>query len=332
MGTNQSTLTVQQARDQETEDKGRGAMGGDLSTPAASKRAIEDKGAWTITPQQIGLKILVEPDDCDVDIVAIHGVGAKPQYTWEDRGSKVNWLTNPTMLPAALPKARIMTYNYASHWFGEHAIKQSLSGVAIKLLRSLVDKREDCMSRPVLLIGHCFGGLVVQEAYNTAALHHQDHPGIADSIVGMIFLGTPHHGVPDSSALGTQGQIYKAIIEAKVQVQYGLMGTIAQDNDILVNTVHNFTRIVELRRDNAPKLCCFYEQKGSHIGRVIGLDNHPLEFVVGEMSGTLDGHGKEPLPLDHFQMNKFQGSDDDNYRSVLREILKMIKSRKIPQD
>lgn len=67
------------------------------------------------------------------------------------------------MLPAALPKARVMTYNYASHWFGENAIKQSLSGVANKLLHSLVDERKNCMNRPIILIGHCFGGLVAQE-------------------------------------------------------------------------------------------------------------------------------------------------------------------------
>ncbi|KAI1087795.1 hypothetical protein F5B19DRAFT_474093 [Rostrohypoxylon terebratum] len=300
-------------------------------TPAATRKAIEGKGAWTIRSEQIGLKILVQPDNPDVDIIAIHGMGAKPENTWNDRESKVNWLTHATMLPAALPQARIMTYNYASHWFGEHAIKQSLSGVSIKLLNSLVDGRGDCPNRPILLIGHCFGGLVAQEVYNRARMHHQDYPSIADSIVGMIFLGTPHHGIPDNCSFGTQGQIYKAVMEANVHVECGLIETIAQDNEILVNTVHNFTRIVELRREDAPKLCCFYEQKASRVGRLVGLDSHPLEFVVGQMSGTLDGHGKEPLPLDHFQMNKFQGSNDDNYRSVLREILKMIKSRKIPQ-
>ncbi|XDG03867.1 hypothetical protein ABKA04_003482 [Annulohypoxylon sp. FPYF3050] len=297
-----------------------------------TKETIENKGAWKITSRQIGLKSLVQPDDADIDIIAIHGVGAKPDNTWEDRESKVNWLTDDSMLPAALPTARIMAYNYASHWFGEHATKQSLHEVANKLLNSLVDERERCPDRQIILIGHCFGGLVAQEVYNRARLLPEDHPDIADAIVGMIFLGTPHHGIPDNSAFGTQGQIYKAIIEANVQVEYGLMGTIAQDNDTLVTTVHNFTRILEVRRDDAPKLFCFYEQKASRVGRLIGLANHPLSLVVGQTSGTLDGHGKEALPLDHFQMNKFQGPDDDNYKSVLRQILKIAESKKIPQE
>ncbi|KAI0890819.1 hypothetical protein F4806DRAFT_485147 [Annulohypoxylon nitens] len=297
------------------------------STPAATKKAIEDMGAWTLGPQQIGLKILVQPDDPNVDIIAIHGVSARPENTWKHRESKVNWLTNAEMLPAVLPQARIMTYNYASHWFGENAMKQTLSCVALKLLLSLVEQREDCPSRPILLIGHCFGGLVAQEFYNRVRLFEEDYPYIADSIVGMIFLGTPHHGIHNSSAFGTQGQIYKAIIEANVQVEYGLMKTIIQDNEILVQTVHHFARAIRLRRDDAPKVFCFYEQKPSRVGRVIGLDAHPLELFVGQTSGTLDGYDMEPLPLDHFQMNKFQGPDDDNYSAVRCVILRMIKSR-----
>ncbi|KAI1780338.1 hypothetical protein F4818DRAFT_435546 [Hypoxylon cercidicola] len=317
-------------------------MGANQSTPSeptaaittvkdARKEAIEKKAAWTIKPQQIGLKLLVQPadtDDIDVDIVAIHGVGARPEYTWVHRETQVNWLSHPTMLPAALPKARIMAYNYASHWFGENAVKQTLSGVAKKLLHSLNDERENCMDRPIIFIGHCFGGLVAQEVYNQAIMHPGDHPGIADSIVGIVFLSTPHHGIPESSGFSTQGEIYRAIIDAEVPVQYGLMNTIAQDNEILVNVVHDFTRTVKTMQAHGPTLFCFYEQKECDVGRVIGLNDQPREFLVTEMSGTLSGHDKEALPLDHFQMNKFEDCNDDNYNSVRREIVKMMKGQR----
>ncbi len=42
-----------------------------------------------------------------------------------------------------------------------------------------------------------------------------------------------------------------------------------------------------------------------------------------ESSGTLLGHGKEGLPLDHFSMNKFVSANDNNYKSVRRQILDM---------
>ncbi|XXG99884.1 NAD-dependent isocitrate dehydrogenase [Hypoxylon texense] len=284
-----------------------------------------------IKPQDIGLKVLVQPaeaDDIEVDIVAVHGIGANPGHTWVNRENSVNWLSDPTMLPNALPKARIMTFSYESYWFGENAIRQSLAGVATKLLRAFSEEREDCLHRPIIFIGHCFGGLVIQEAYITATLHKEDHAGISDSVVGMIFLGTPHHGIHGNSGLQTQGQIYEAIAAAKVQMEDNVLNTIAQDNDVLVNTVHNFTRSVTNLRNSAPKLFCFWEQKKCKIGRVAGIADIPPEFLVTESSGTLNGHENEALPLDHFAMNKFEDSKDTNYHSVRRQIQKMNKESK----
>ena len=53
-------------------------------------------------------------------IVAIHGIGAHPDNTWnKDVGTKespqyVNWLEQSDMLPAAIPQVRIMRYGYES--------------------------------------------------------------------------------------------------------------------------------------------------------------------------------------------------------------------------
>jgi hypothetical protein len=45
--------------------------------------------------------------------------------------------------------------------------------------------------------------------------------------------------------------------------------------------------------------------------------------VINEASGTLSGHQKESLPLNHFMMNKFEGPEDDNYKSVMAQIVSM---------
>lgn len=37
-------------------------------------------------------------------VVAVHGIGAHPEFTWKTNG--VNWLSNPAMLPSAVPNAR----------------------------------------------------------------------------------------------------------------------------------------------------------------------------------------------------------------------------------
>jgi hypothetical protein len=86
-------------------------------------------------------------------IVAIHGLGAHPDDTWtkkvefsvdndQDQKSQwVNWLSDPNMLPLAIPNARIMRYGYESAWFGHEAMQTRVSAVARRLLISLRRER-----------------------------------------------------------------------------------------------------------------------------------------------------------------------------------------------
>ncbi|MCJ1240279.1 hypothetical protein MMC14_008279, partial [Varicellaria rhodocarpa] len=114
-----------------------------------SQQLKQQNSASSILPQpksihqnQFGLKVLSEPDreESNVDVVAVHGIGANPDYTWTT--SSVNWLQHCSMLPQALPKARIMRFGYASQWFGEETIRQSLSSIANSFLSALCEERE----------------------------------------------------------------------------------------------------------------------------------------------------------------------------------------------
>ncbi|KAI1662002.1 hypothetical protein F4813DRAFT_396685 [Daldinia decipiens] len=299
--------------------------------PANPVLAVTAPRPKKIQPRDIGLKILVTPaegEDTDVDIVAVHGIGIHPKDAWVHTGTKKHWLKDPAMLPTKVPNARIMAYNYESYWFGDDAIRQSVPAVASKLLKALCDARTHCPHRPIIFVGHCFGGLVIQQVYTAATFHHEDYPGIADSVTGIVFLGTPHHGVRNESELQTQGQIYDLIVISTTQIQDNALKTMAQDNDMLVSIVHDFTRKVSAN-ENGPKLYCFYESKASKVGSITCMvSGAPPEFVVSESSATLTGILKESLSLDHSGMNKFEDSSDDNYKSVSREIRIMAEGSK----
>lgn len=103
-----------------------------------------------------------------------------------------------------------------------------------------------------------------------SSLHSSDWPHVSQAMRGMVFLGTPIHGVAKDSILTTQGQIYAAIVAASLQVQDNALHTIAQDNDVLVSAVHEFTRKITASK-SAPKLFCFYEQKATNIGAIASL-------------------------------------------------------------
>ncbi|KAI4593903.1 hypothetical protein KJ359_008947 [Pestalotiopsis sp. 9143b] len=246
-----------------------------------------------ISARVTGLRILVDPkedDEVDIDVVAVHGIGVHPEHTWVHRDTKVNWLSEPTMLPAALPKARIMAFGYESYWYGENAIKQTVSSVAGQLLKALDAKR------------------------------------VVDCIAGMVFLGTPHYGIQNSTAFSTQGDIYQRIAQAEVPIVDDALHTMAHNNDMLVDIVSKFTRKIAVRGERGeqrPKLYCFYEQKPTKVGLIAGMTDAPSEFVLNESSASLSGHEKEALALDHFGMNKFEAFNDSAYEAVVHQITEL---------
>ncbi|KAH7137368.1 hypothetical protein B0J13DRAFT_597107 [Dactylonectria estremocensis] len=295
-------------------------------TPESKAAAIR-KLIPKIDPSDVGLKVRYEPadpDDIDVDIVAVHGIGVDPKVTWVHKPSGVDWLEDKSMLPNDVKTARVMSFGYDSVWVGEDAVKQSLNSVADNLLNSLTGERQDCPFRPLILIGHCFGGLVIQKAYNNAVFHPGDHCNMSESITGMIFMGTPHQGLRDSSELGTNGKIYAYIVESKLQIQDESLKTMAQDSGELLNTVHDFTRRLQTSQ-SPPQVFCFFEQKQTKVGAIVALQGIS-EFMVDQRCGSLDGYRKLGLALNHFNLNKFDCSKNDHYRSVQRQINEMRKA------
>ena len=77
-------------------------------------------------------------------VIAVHGIGANADLTWESRG--VNWLKHDDMLPSAAKTARIMRFSYNSQWLGQNSIVQHLSAIANDLLYSIRNMRQvrDC--------------------------------------------------------------------------------------------------------------------------------------------------------------------------------------------
>ncbi|KAF6782908.1 pfs domain-containing protein, partial [Colletotrichum musicola] len=76
-------------------------------------------------------------------IIAVHGLGANVDWswTWKDPktpGRLVKWLQDPDMLPAVVPRSRILLYNYDSRWHAD-APKIRLTLCGEELIRSIRD-------------------------------------------------------------------------------------------------------------------------------------------------------------------------------------------------
>lgn len=172
-----------------------------------------------------------------------------------------------------------------------------------------------CGQRPLLLICHCYGVLIMQQPYLDSHRFASDYAEIYDAITGIIFLGTPH-----------EGEIYEAIRKQTSQVEDGLLQTLAHDNTVIVDTVADFIRMVK-QRTAPPEIFCFFERRSTDIGLILGLKD-PKVYVVNESSGTLPGYEKTGLALDHFSMDKFSGNEDYHCIAVVDELVKMTDRTK----
>jgi pimeloyl-ACP methyl ester carboxylesterase len=74
------------------------------------------------------------------------------------------------------------------------------------LVRPAIKSEKSQARRPLILLGHSYGGLVIKQALVTAATAPRDHPRYNDyqafitAVSGVIFLGTPHSGSSFASA------------------------------------------------------------------------------------------------------------------------------------
>lgn len=105
-------------------------------------------------------------------IVAFHGLGAHPYFTWTAKLpghlQRVNWLSE--FLPEEFPGARVMTFGHNADWIHKAPLitAYETAGQFLRDFRSL--RRADGKARPLLLLGHSFGGIVIKEV-SVVVLH-----------------------------------------------------------------------------------------------------------------------------------------------------------------
>ena len=112
----------------------------------------------------------------------MHGLASNPVWTWckefeetadsarEGVGRlnqksglrEVRWLSD--LLPSVVPNARILVFNYPSTWLMQ-APKEHLRSLSSRLLQAIHDLRyeeENTKDRPILFVGHSFGGILIE--------------------------------------------------------------------------------------------------------------------------------------------------------------------------
>ncbi|KAF8511826.1 hypothetical protein BU17DRAFT_96885 [Hysterangium stoloniferum] len=268
-----------------------------------------------------------------VDIVAVHGLASNPATTWgsfkppqspgvpdstvtghdppsNQKVPKRSWLCD---LAEDIPNARIMTFNHNTAWQA-NALNKSLNDHADDLLRSLDLKREapEEKARPIIFIGHSFGGLIIKQAMVNANLDLQ-HSNICKQALGFIFLGTPHKGAELAwgarfiSLFGFWNGSSTTLLEALELGSPNNQTMHSQFVKFLVNGPYMPTYT----------LCVFEAVKESFCGM-------PFMQVVTSDSAVIDGSTKIGFERRHREIQRLS-RDDEDYKVIVLSMKKWVQ-------
>ncbi|SPO02531.1 uncharacterized protein DNG_05204 [Cephalotrichum gorgonifer] len=156
----------------------------------------------------------VSPSGAHVDIIAVPGLGSHPLGSWKSpTGNKV-WLRD--FLPKDLHNIRVLLYGYDTT-LPESYSKQTIKDLGRTFLEQIIAfrTRDGTSYRPIILIGHSLGGLVIKEALVRACRKSNDEDSkLSRAAYGLVFFGVPHLGLRNEQLRAVvDGQPNKALID-----------------------------------------------------------------------------------------------------------------------
>ncbi|KAF3260565.1 hypothetical protein TWF192_009846 [Orbilia oligospora] len=152
-----------------------------------------------IDPDFYGLTQLyhVPEDKIKIDIVALSGLNSHAYGSWigpQNGDRKPMWLQDFLSQDKQLKYCRTMVFGYdtkydskAQFWIEDY----------VNILLTELNKarrREEERKRPLVLMGHSFGGTVLTHAYVTAS-EDEKYKDLYDSITKIFFFGVPFAGI-----------------------------------------------------------------------------------------------------------------------------------------
>ncbi|XDG02549.1 hypothetical protein ABKA04_002164 [Annulohypoxylon sp. FPYF3050] len=254
-------------------------------------------------------------DNTTVDIIAIHGLETESPRTWtynREGGQAVNWLEDTDMLQAAVPQARIYTYNWNAKVFDDAPV-QALLGHADTLL-NLVMGEQGHNRRPIVFIASCFGGLILAQAMNRAGQRDSPYQRVLLHTAGIVFLVVGGIMGKQTSEQLVQDLNRKDKELQKLTQEFAEL--IFKDSVRLpVHCFYETTKTKVLRRWFSPKLVSILPPF---------LNNKAELLLVAENSACLHGVQRHRLDGDHSMTHKFDGPKNANYQHVRNVIEDLV--------
>ncbi|EHK49999.1 hypothetical protein TRIATDRAFT_261370 [Trichoderma atroviride IMI 206040] len=276
----------------------------------------------TIDEEFHGMTALYTPplQDHKIDIIALSGLGGHAFGSFKERGGSHMWLRDSlpfdlTLESSVQPIARVMIYGYDSV-VAESKSTQNIEDLATGFIGSLQRLANASIIRPIILIGHSLGGLILKQALISLSRSENGHDqSLIRAIYGVVFFGTPHDGMNITSLIHMAGGS---------SPNRFLIESLNRDNSqVLTIQQRDFHKA--LGEKGSAEIFCFYETLESPTAQRDKSGNWkmtgPTTVLVTKPSATHCRpweNGPEhicAINRTHSEMVKFS-PDDANYKNV----------------
>ncbi|GAW21984.1 hypothetical protein ANO14919_115150 [Xylariales sp. No.14919] len=248
-------------------------------------------------------------------IIAVHGLNPRSKSdsehawdTWQAPGPEGRlWLRDE--LPHHIPHSRVLLYQYNSTAvYGKD--QSTFVDKANAFLESIRLKRRGYEQRPLLLLGHSLGGLLIKQALINA-FNNEKYEKVRLATKGLAFFATPHGG-GDKTLVGIGSAA------AKIAIGLGF-----QKGDNILDTLDNGSLFADLMHEHWKQRLLDFD--------IVSFWGTLDRIVTKESSSFgLPGNRENVVALeaDHSGVCKFGNSetDRDNFERVLGNIQDLVEN------
>lgn len=213
----------------------------------------------TIDQHFHGLTVLHSPlpSNHDVDVLAVPGLGGHSFGSFVHKDDGHMWLSDS--LPKDIPTARVMIYGYDSG-LQDSTCFAGLDDLAGSLYRETARLSRTSGPKPLILIGHSLGGLLIKEVLILWTEDAQESDEFKQ-VVGLLFFGVPNDGMDIGSLIPiVNDQPNRFLLESLNAI----------NSQILRLQKRSFARLMD---EMALELFCFYETRLSPTAKQVSNPN-----------------------------------------------------------